>query len=72
MPAYELFEEHDATAGAATAAAAAPPPRAPPPPPLRLECEQRAGDLLFVPNNWGHAVLNLEPSVGLAVEVVAL
>ena len=37
-----------------------------------LECEQRAGDLLFVPSNWGHAVLNLETSVGLAIEVIPL
>ena len=33
------------------------------------ECVQRPGDVLFVPDNWGHAVLNLAPSVGFASEV---
>ena len=32
-------------------------------------CVQRAGDVLFVPNNWGHAVLNLRTSVGVAAEL---
>ena len=33
-------------------------------------CEQRAGDILYVPGGWGHAVINEEPSVGVAVEFV--
>ena len=33
-------------------------------------CEQRAGDILYVPAGWGHAVVNEEPSVGAAVEFV--
>ena len=32
-------------------------------------CVQRAGDLLFVPTGWAHAVVNLAESVGVAVEV---
>ena len=35
-------------------------------------CVQRAGDVLFVPNNWGHAVLNLETAVGVAAELTFL
>ena len=31
-----------------------------------LECEQRAGDVLFVPALWGHLTLNLGESVGVA------
>ena len=34
-----------------------------------LACEQRAGDVLYVPNNWGHAVLNLQTSIGVAAEI---
>ena len=33
-----------------------------------LECSQEANDIVFVPSGWGHAVLNLELSVGAAVE----
>ena len=33
-----------------------------------LTLTQEAGDLLFVPRDWGHAVLNLQPAVGYAVE----
>ena len=33
-------------------------------------CEQRAGDILYIPGGWGHAVINEEPSVGAAVEFV--
>ena len=51
-----------ATAGATAAAAAAVVP-----PPLR--CEQRAGDVLIVPEVWGHATRNLEPSLGWATEI---
>ena len=34
-----------------------------------LECTQRAGDLMFVPRAWGHGILNLEHSVGFAIEL---
>ena len=30
---------------------------------------QEAGDVLFVPSGWHHAVLNLQDSVGIAVEL---
>jgi hypothetical protein len=33
-----------------------------------LECEQLAGDVLFVPDSWGHATLNIEASIGVAYE----
>ena len=33
-----------------------------------LECEQRAGDLLVMPDLWGHLTYNLETSVGVAQE----
>ena len=29
-----------------------------------LRCVQHAGDLVYVPDGWGHGVLNLEVSVG--------
>jgi histone arginine demethylase JMJD6 len=32
-------------------------------------CTQRAGEVLFVPTGWSHAVLNVEDSIGVAVEV---
>jgi hypothetical protein len=35
---------------------------------VAFECVQQAGDMLFVPEPWGHAVLNLELSIGVAVE----
>ena len=35
-----------------------------------MECIQYPGDLVFVPDMWGHAVLNLQESVGLAAEFV--
>ena len=31
-----------------------------------IECEQQAGDVLFVPQLWGHGTLNLEESIGVA------
>jgi hypothetical protein len=34
-----------------------------------LECVQRAGEVVFVPTGWHHAIINLEHSVGMAVEV---
>jgi hypothetical protein len=33
-----------------------------------LVCTQRAGDVIFVPGGWGHAVLNTETVIGYAVE----
>ena len=33
-----------------------------------LRCVQRPGDVLFLPDFWGHAVLNEEASVGVASE----
>jgi ribosomal protein L16 Arg81 hydroxylase len=35
------------------------------------ECVQEAGDLLYVPSAWYHAVYNLMPTVSLAVQVGA-
>lgn len=34
-----------------------------------LQCIQPAGTALFVPSGWKHAIINLAPSVGVAVEV---
>jgi uncharacterized protein YaaW (UPF0174 family) len=31
-------------------------------------CTQQAGDLMYVPHGWGHAVLNLRTSIGVAIE----
>lgn len=36
--------------------------------PAPIEVLQQSGDILFVPKGWGHAVLNLAPSVGVACE----
>ena len=33
-----------------------------------LECEQRGGDVVFVPAYWAHAVLNARDSVAVALE----
>lgn len=33
-----------------------------------LRCVQEAGDVIYVPRLWGHAVINLKQSVGAAVE----
>ena len=33
-----------------------------------LRCVQEAGDVVYVPRLWGHAVINLKQSVGAAVE----
>ncbi len=32
-----------------------------------LECEQRVGDVLFVPRLWGHGTVNLDETVGVAM-----
>ena len=34
-----------------------------------LQCTQQAGDIVFVPKNWGHATLNIRQSIGLAYEL---
>ena len=36
-----------------------------------LRCEQRAGDVVIVPDLWGHATLNRQPSIGWASETAA-
>ena len=33
-----------------------------------FECIQQEGDVLFVPESWGHATLNIEASIGVAFE----
>ena len=33
-----------------------------------LECVQMPGDAVYVPQNWGHAVLNEAPSIAVAYE----
>lgn len=35
---------------------------------IPLECTQREGDLIYLPPFWGHAILNLAESIGLAIE----
>ena len=35
-----------------------------------LECVQQAGDVLFVPDFWGHGTINLMPSVAVASEFI--
>lgn len=35
-----------------------------------MECIQYPSDMVFVPDMWGHAVLNLQESVGLAAEFI--
>jgi hypothetical protein len=52
----------NATSPATTAAARGLPKGA-------LVCVQRAGDVMYVPPGWGHAVLNLNTSVGVAIEM---
>ena len=44
------------------------PPRQPLP---TYVCRQEAGEVLFVPRFWGHAVINTETSIAYAVEVAA-
>lgn len=35
-----------------------------------LECTQRAGDILYVPKYWSHAVLNIQECIGFAKECI--
>lgn len=38
---------------------------------LRISsCVQTAGDVMFVPENWGHGVLNIQQSSSVAVEQI--
>jgi len=39
-----------------------------PPAAAPLQCVQAAGDVLFVPHGWGHVILNLNTSIGFALE----
>ena len=36
----------------------------------QLECVQRAGDMVYVPFDWGHEVINLEQAFGYTMELV--
>ena len=36
--------------------------------PEMIECVQGPGELMFVPDMWGHAVLNEEDSIAVAFE----
>ena len=38
--------------------------------PDALECVQHPGDMVFIPDMWGHGVINLRESVGVASEFV--
>jgi hypothetical protein len=33
---------------------------------------QQEGDIMFIPEGWGHAVLNQQPSIAVAAEFVRL
>lgn len=33
-----------------------------------LECTQLPGDIVFVPGGYGHGVLNVEDTLGVAIE----
>eukprot|EP01051_Picozoa_sp_SAG22_P010532 SAG22_NODE_953_length_6332_cov_5.830258_5_plen_120_part_00 len=33
------------------------------------QCVQEPGDVIYVPSGWHHSVLNLQQSVGIAIEV---
>ena len=37
-----------------------------------VECVQQAGDVLHVPTGWGHAVLNVQESIGAALELALM
>ncbi len=38
---------------------------------LTIQCTQEAGDVLFIPSLWGHGTINLQQSVGVAMEVMS-
>jgi hypothetical protein len=33
-----------------------------------LQCMQYEGDVIYVPGDWGHGVLNVQSTIGVAVE----
>ena len=35
-----------------------------------MECVQHPGDMVFVPDMWGHSVINLRESIGMAAEFI--
>ena len=35
-----------------------------------IECIQEPGDVLFVPDHWAHATINLQTSFGIALELL--
>ena len=37
-------------------------------PPTSLTCLQFPGDTIYIPENWGHAVVNMEDSIAVASE----
>lgn len=37
---------------------------------LATTCIQTAGDVLIVPESWGHGVLNIQESVSVATELI--
>lgn len=39
-----------------------------PPAQRPLQCTQLAGDVLYIPHGWSHAVLNMKTSIGFALE----
>jgi hypothetical protein len=34
-----------------------------------IQCVQHSGDIIFIPENWGHAVINKQPSIAVAAEL---
>ena len=36
---------------------------------MTIECTQRPGEMLYVPDLWGHVTLNLQESIGVALEL---
>ena len=35
-----------------------------------LRCEQRAGDIMFIPGTYAHGVLNTRRTIGVATEII--
>ena len=33
------------------------------------DCVQEAGTILFIPSGWHHATINLEDTIGIAIEL---
>ena len=34
-----------------------------------ISCVQRAGEVMYVPQKWGHGTINLGVAVGVAVDI---